>query len=149
MYSLLTLTLFSLPNNPGDQAIYYGPRVPVIDAQGPHVLNAVVNPMHVPQSPLDRAAQATINARFVRACNYWLLYQNIKQACFNMLDDNINDAFKVSNSSTLRVWNQSREIMEILDQITMTNGCPTPNALLQNNMLFCSAYFLPMHPRHC
>ncbi len=57
-----------------------------------------------------------------------------------MLDDNINDAFKVSNSLTLQGWNQSMEIMEILNQITTTYGCPTPNALLQNNMLFCSAY---------
>jgi hypothetical protein len=32
------------------------------------------------------------------------------------------------------------EIMEILDQITTIYGCPTPNALLQNKMLFRSAY---------
>jgi hypothetical protein len=32
------------------------------------------------------------------------------------------------------------EIREILNQITTTYGRPTPNALLQNNMLFCSAY---------
>ncbi len=57
-----------------------------------------------------------------------------------MLDDNIDNAFKVSNSPMLRGWNQLMEIMEILDQITMTYGCPMPNALLQNNMLFHSAY---------
>ncbi len=57
-----------------------------------------------------------------------------------MLDDNIIDAFEVSNSPMLREWNQSMEIMEILDQITTTYGCPMPNALLQNDMLFCSAY---------
>ena len=57
-----------------------------------------------------------------------------------MLDDNINDAFKVSNSTKLQGWNQLMEIMEILEQITMTYGCPMPNALLQNKMLFCSAY---------
>jgi hypothetical protein len=84
--------------------------------------------------------QAMIDARFVRARNYWFLYQNIKQACFNMLNDHIDDAFKVSNSPTLQGWNQSMEIMEILDQITTTYGCPKPNALLQNDMLFCSAY---------
>jgi hypothetical protein len=140
MYALLTPTPFQLPNNLGDQAVYYGPRVPVVNAQGAHVLDAAGNPMYVPQPPLDRAAQATINARFIRVCNYWLLYQNIKQACFNMLDDNIDDAFKVSNSPKLRGWNQLMEIMEILEQITMTYGCPMPNALLQNNMLFCSAY---------
>jgi hypothetical protein len=57
-----------------------------------------------------------------------------------MLDDNIDNAFKVLNSPTLRGWNQSMEIMEILDQITTTYGHPTPNALLQNVMLFRSAY---------
>jgi hypothetical protein len=81
-----------------------------------------------------------IDARFVRARNYLLLYQNIKQACFNMLNENINNAFKVSNSPTLRGWNQLMEIMEILNQITTTYGRPMPNALLQNDMLFCSAY---------
>jgi hypothetical protein len=140
IHSLLTPTPFQLPNNPGDQAVYYSPRVPIVDAQAAHVLDAAGNPTYVPQTPLNRAVQATINARFVRAHDYWLLYQNIKGACFNMLDDNIDDTFKVSNSPTLQGWNQSMEIMEILDQITTTYGCPTPNALLQNNMLFCSTY---------
>ncbi len=57
-----------------------------------------------------------------------------------MLDDNINNAFKVLNSPTLPGWNQLMEIMEILDQITTVYGCPMQNALLQNDMLFCSAY---------
>jgi hypothetical protein len=81
-----------------------------------------------------------INARFVRARNYWLSYQNIKQACFNMLNDNIDDAFKVSNNPTLQGRNQLMEIMEILNQITTKYGCPTPNAQLLNGMLFRSAY---------
>ncbi len=101
MYSLFTPTPFRLPNNPGDQAIYYGPQVPIVDAQGTPVLGAAGNPTYVPQPPLKCAAQAAINARFVRVRNYWLLYQNIKRACFNMLNDNINNAFKVSNSPTL------------------------------------------------
>ncbi len=140
MYSLLTVTPFGLPTDPGPQAIYYGPRVPIIDAQGNAVLDADGNPTYVPQPPLDQARQATIDARFICARNYWLLFLNIKRACFNMLDNNIDNAFKVSNSPTLRGWNQSMEIMEILNQITTTYGCPTPNALLQNDTLFCSAY---------
>jgi hypothetical protein len=78
MYSLLTLTLFRLPNNPKDQAVYYGPRVPIVNVQGAPVLNAAGNPTYVPQPPFDHAVQATIDARFVQARNYWLLYQNIK-----------------------------------------------------------------------
>lgn len=57
-----------------------------------------------------------------------------------MLNDNVDNAFKVSNSPTLRGWNQSMEIMEILDQITTTYGRPTPKALLHNDRLFHSAY---------
>ncbi len=141
MYSLLTMTPYCLPTNPGDQAVYYGPRVPILDqVMGNPVLDTTGNPTFVPVHPLDRATQATIDATFLRACNYWLSYQNIKRACFNMLDDNIDDAFKVSNRPTLRGWNQSMEIMEILDQITTTYGKPTPNALLQNDTLFRSPY---------
>lgn len=140
MYSLLTPTPFRLPNDPGPQAVYYGPRTPVVNEQGDAVLDVAGNPTYVPVPPIDRATQATIDAQFIRARNYWLSYQNIKRACFNMLDDNIDEAFKVSNSPTLRGWNQSMEINEILDQITTTYGRPTPNALLQNDMLFRSAY---------
>ncbi len=68
------------------------------------------------------------------------MYQNIKQACFNMLNDNIDNAFKVLNSPMLRGWNQSMEIMEIHNQIATTYSHPMPNALLQNNMLFRSVY---------
>jgi hypothetical protein len=57
-----------------------------------------------------------------------------------MLEDNIDDAFKVSNTPTIRGWNMSMEIMEMLDQITTTYGRPTPNALLQNDTLFRSVY---------
>jgi hypothetical protein len=78
MYSLLTLTPFQLPNNPGDQALYYGPRVPILDVQGTPILDAAGNPTYVPQPPLNHAAQETVNAKFVQARNYWLLYQNIK-----------------------------------------------------------------------
>ena len=120
MYSLLTTTPFQLPNNPGDQAVYYGPQVPIINAAGDAVLDATGNPTFVPQLPLDRTTQATIDARFLQVRNYWLLYQNIKQACFSMLNDNIDDAFKVSNSPMLHGWNQLMEIMEILDQIITT-----------------------------
>ena len=33
MYSLLTPTPFRLPNDPGPQAVYYGPRVPIVDTR--------------------------------------------------------------------------------------------------------------------
>ena len=59
---------------------------------------------------------------------------------FNILDDNIDDAFKVSNDPMLVGWNLSMEPREMFDQITTTYGRPTPAALLHNDMLFRSVY---------
>ena len=66
MYSLLTTTPFRLPTNPGDQAVYYGPRVPIVDpVMGNPVLDTASNPTYVPVTPLDHATQATIDAAFL------------------------------------------------------------------------------------
>jgi hypothetical protein len=65
---------------------------------------------------------------------------NIQQAVFNCLDNNINDAFMVSNDPALVGWNPLMEPQEIYDQITTTYGRPTPAALLQNDTLFWSVY---------
>jgi hypothetical protein len=60
---------------------------------GNPILNAAGIPTYVPVTPLDRATQATIDATFLRARNYWLSHQNIKRACFNMLNNNVDNAF--------------------------------------------------------
>jgi hypothetical protein len=65
---------------------------------------------------------------------------NICRAVFNILDDNIGDAFKVSNNPALVGWNHSMEPREMFNQITATYGKPTPAALLQNDTLFRSIY---------
>jgi hypothetical protein len=65
MYSLLTATPFQLPNNPGDQAVFYGPQIPIVDAAGNAFLDAAGKPTFVLQIPLDCATQAMIDARFV------------------------------------------------------------------------------------
>ncbi len=59
---------------------------------------------------------------------------------YNCLNNNIDDAFKVSNNPALVGWNLSMEPREIFDQITTTYGRPTPAALLQNDTLFRSVY---------
>jgi hypothetical protein len=82
---LLDPTPFRLPNSPGPQAIY----PPVIPGQ----------------PPLNCAEQATIDATFIRQRNYYQSYQNIKRACFTILDNSIDDAFKVSNIPTIVGWN--------------------------------------------
>jgi hypothetical protein len=65
---------------------------------------------------------------------------NIRWVVYNCLDNNINNAFKVSNDPALVGWNPSMEPREIFDQITATYGRPTPAALLQNDTLFWSVY---------
>jgi hypothetical protein len=65
---------------------------------------------------------------------------NIRWAVYNVLDDNIDDAFKVSNDPNLVGWNPAIELCNIFDQITTTYGPPTPAALLQNDTLFRSVY---------
>ncbi len=77
MYSLLTRTPFRVPTDPGPLAIYYPPPVPIIDAQGDPVLDGEGLPTYHNQPIIERAAQATIDAQFMRAKNYYELYLNI------------------------------------------------------------------------
>jgi hypothetical protein len=140
MYQMLSTSPFRLPTDPGPQAVYYGARVPILDAAGNPVNDATGNPTYVPIPALDRATQASIDANFLRGRNYWLSYKNIKRACYNVLDETINDPFKFSPDPTLTGWNPSMEINEIMEQMTTTYGRPTPTALLQNDTLFRSPY---------
>jgi hypothetical protein len=117
MYQMLSTSPFHLPTDPGPQAVYYG-----LDANG--------NPRYVAVPALDRAMQASIDANFGREQNYWLSYKNIKRACYNVLNETIDDAFKFSPNPNLTGWNPSMEIIEIMEQMT--------TALLQNDTIFCS-----------
>ena len=137
MYLLLSSTAFRLPTDPGPIPVYYGHGTPIVNANRDAVMDAQGNPTF---HPIDCAMQATIEANFARSQNYWLLYQNVKQACYNVLNESIDDTFKFSNNPNLTGWNQWMGIMTILDQMVMTYGCPTPNALLQNDTLFQSVY---------
>ena len=141
MYQMLSTSPFRLLSDPGLQAIYYGARVPILDIDGdPELddpeLDATGNPTYVPVPALDRATQATIDADFVLRRNYWLWYLNIKRACYNVLDETIDDAFKFSPDPNLTGWNPLMEIIDILEQMMTRYGRPTPTALLQNDTLF-------------
>jgi hypothetical protein len=140
MYGLLTTTPFRLPTDPGPLAIYYPPKIPIVDIDGDPMLDALGNPTYIAQPAIGRAEQATIDASFKREKNYWRSYMNIRRAVFNCLDDGIDDAFKVSNDPALTGWNASMEPREMFDQITTTYGRPTPAALLHNDTLFWSVY---------
>jgi hypothetical protein len=140
MYGLLTTSPFRLPTDPGPLAIYYAPPVPIVDPAGNPVLNSEGMPTYCNQPTIAHAEQATIDACFKQAKNYWESYMNIQWAVYNCLDDNINNAFKVSNDPALVGSNPLMEPREIFNQITATYGCPTPAALLQNDTLFWSVY---------
>jgi hypothetical protein len=49
--------------------------------------------------------------------NYYLLYINISQACFQMLDELVRDENKVSNDPNLLGWNPTMSIQLILVQL--------------------------------
>jgi hypothetical protein len=65
---------------------------------------------------------------------------NKQWAVYNVLDDNINDAFKVSNDPNLVGWNLAMELCNIFNHITTIYGHLMPAALLQNDTLFRSVY---------
>jgi hypothetical protein len=140
MYSLLTPSPFWLSTDPGPMAVYYPPPVEIVDAQGIPVLDATGNPTYQDPPDIPRAAQSSINAQFKQAKNYYESYLNIRQAVFNVLNNNIDDAFNVSNGPMLVGWNPLMEPQEMFNQITSTYGKPTPAALLQNDTLFRSVY---------
>ncbi len=140
MYALLTPTPFWIPGDPGPLAIYYPPPTAIVDNKGAPVLDTEGQPTFIVPPTIDRATQAMIDSRFSQERNYWLLYLNIRRAVYNLLDDNIDDTFKVLNNPALVGWNPTIEIREIFDQITSTYGRPTPAALLQNDTLFRSVY---------
>jgi len=140
MYQMLSTSAFRLLSDPGPQAICYGARTLILDINGDPELDATGNPTYVPVPALDCATQATIDADFVLCRNYCLSYLNIKRACYNVLDKTINDAFKFFPDPTLTGWNPSMEIIDIMEQMTTTYGCPTPTALLHNDTLFRSPY---------
>jgi len=123
LYSLLTNILFCLPTNPGAAAVY---------------VRATTMGQPVNNAPLSRTEQALIDTLFNRRKHYFLLMQNIERACFTTLDSSINDAFKVSNDPTVHGWHAGMRVINILDQLSLIYGQPTPTALEANDHIFRS-----------
>jgi hypothetical protein len=121
LYSLLTNVPFHLPTNPGAAAIYVRAR-----AMGQPVDN----------TPLWRMEQASIDTLFNRRKHYFLSMQNIKCPCFTAIDASIKDAFKVSNDPNVQGWYAGMRVIDILDQLSLTYGQPTPPALESNDHIF-------------
>jgi hypothetical protein len=123
LYSLLTNIPYRLPTNPGAAAVY----VRTIETGQP-----------ANNAPLSRTEQASIDTSFNRRKHYFLSMQNIECACFTALDSSINDAFKVSNDPTVQGWHAGMRVIDILDQLSLIYGQPTPTALEANDHIFRS-----------
>jgi hypothetical protein len=80
------------------------------------------------------------NAIFTREQNEWNLSRNIQRACFCMLDELVSDQFKVSNVPTLKGWNASMSIMDMLNQLETTYGKLNAIMLFANATLSRSAF---------
>jgi len=127
LYTLLTgqNNPFRVPIDPGAVAIYTRP---------------VVTGQQVDLSPLSRTEQATIDTQFARQKHYFLSLQNIKRACFTVMDASINDAFKVSTDPMIRGWHAGMSDRDIFDQLLSIYGQPTPAAMEINDTAFCGVY---------
>jgi hypothetical protein len=112
LYALIKPGAFTVPVNPG------------------------ATPVYQPFAP--PAMMKMVDYAFKRNKNYFLSYSNINRACFHMLDDSIPIQFKVSNIPNLTGWNASMSIQEILTQLEMSYGKPTPMVLHNIDLLFQS-----------
>jgi hypothetical protein len=67
---------------------------------------------------------------------------NVYRACFNILDSHVSNAYKTAPAGSPHTvgWNSTMLPNKIFDQLMLTYGKPTPNAVRQNNVMFFSAY---------
>jgi hypothetical protein len=86
------------------------------------------------------AAMKMTDKIFERNKNYYLSFVNINWACFCMLNNNIADQFKVSNTPNMMGWNSSMTVRLILEQLEALYGKPDAMSLFQNNTLFRSPF---------
>jgi hypothetical protein len=75
------------------------------------------------------------------------LLENIKQACFNVLNAHVNGAFKVLNDPTIQGWHAGMSMQEILDQLSAIYSQLTPAAMKLNDATFCSQYSATNAPK--
>jgi hypothetical protein len=92
--------------------------------------------------PYSREEKSTIDAKFVLRKNYYETWTNIYRACYDTLDEHVNDAYKVAPPTIPPTtgWNTTMYIRDIFDQMASMYGKPTPVAMRQNNVNFLAAY---------
>jgi hypothetical protein len=93
-----------------------------------------------------KAAMKMTDKIFKRKKNYYLSFVNINRACFRMLNNNIADQFKVSNTPNMMGWNLSMTICSILEQLENSYGKPNNMSLFYNNTLFRSPFLATKAP---
>jgi hypothetical protein len=61
----------------------------------------------------------TIDAKFVLKKNYYETWANIYRACYDTLDEHVNDAYKVAPPAIppTTAWNATMSIRDIFDQM--------------------------------
>ena len=110
----------------------------------PNAFTIPVDPGATPAYPrhrnLPRAEQSVIDETFKRNKNYYLGYINIYRACYDTLDELIDDAFKVSPLAGQRGWNSIMSIYDIFEQIVSTYGRPSPSVIFKNDAAFRALY---------
>ena len=67
---------------------------------------------------------------------------NVCRACFDILDTHVSNAYNTTPAGSPHTvgWNLMMLPNEIFDQLMLTYGKPTPDAVRQNNVMFFSAY---------
>jgi hypothetical protein len=87
-----------------------------------------------------KAAMKMTDKIFKRNKIYYLSFVNINRACFCMLNDNITNQFKVSNTPNMTGLNSSMTVRSILEQLETLYGKPDTMSSFQNNTLFRSPF---------
>jgi hypothetical protein len=92
--------------------------------------------------PYTRKEILMITAKHTRAKNYMDTGVNVCQACFDILDAHVSNAYKTAPAGSPHTvgWNSMMLPNEIFDQLMLTYGKPTPDAVRQNNVMFFSTY---------
>jgi hypothetical protein len=70
------------------------------------------------------AAMKMTDKIFKQNKNYYLFFVNINRACFHMLNNNIADQFKVSNTPNMTGLISSMTVQLILEQLENSYGKP-------------------------
>jgi hypothetical protein len=92
--------------------------------------------------PYTRDEIFTITATHERLKNYHDTGTNVCRAFFDSLDAHVGDEFKSPPANAQRTigWNSTMLPNDMLDQLMLTYGKPTPDAVRQNNATFFAAY---------